>query len=62
MVVWEFGFGSLVGFLGLCFYVDGVWGLRCGAFGDFLDWGCIHKQKNNPRNKNGALVPTLISL
>ena len=38
LVVWGLGFlrlGSWIGFFGLRFLVDGVWGLWCGAF-----WVC----------------------
>ena len=39
MVVW--GLGSKIGFLGLGFSVDWVWGLWCGAFWVFLGLGSL---------------------
>ena len=39
------GLGSYIGFLGLGFSVDGVWGLWCGAFWVFLGWGSLYKHK-----------------
>ena len=39
------GLGSCIGFLGLGFSVDGVWGLWFGAFWVFLGWGSLYEHK-----------------
>ena len=38
-------FGSWTGFLGLVFSVDGVSGLRCGAFRVFLGYSSLYKHR-----------------
>ena len=49
------GLGSYIGFLGLGFSVDGVWGLWCGAFWDFWVGALYINIKELPWEKNGAL-------
>ena len=54
MVVWGLGFwgwGLILGFLGLGFSVDGpvVWGLL-----GFLGWGSLYEHKRITLGKNGA--------
>ena len=49
-----FGLGSYIGFLGLGFSVDGVWGLWCGVFWVFWVGALYINKKNNPGKKNGA--------
>ena len=56
MVVWGFGVGSYIGFLGLGFSVDGVWGLWCGAFWVFLGFGSLYEHKRINLGKNGACI------
>ena len=47
-----FKLGSLIGFLGLGFLVDGVWGLRCGAFWVFWGRGSRYKHRRIILGKN----------
>ena len=53
--LWWFGVsGSYIGFLGLGFSVDGVWGLWCGAFWVFWVWCSLYKHKRIILGKNCA--------
>ena len=45
------GWGLWIGFLGLGFSVDGVWGLWCGAFWVLWGWGSLYKHKKMVRKE-----------
>ena len=52
MVAWILG--SPIGFLGLGFSVDGVWGLWWGGLLGLLGCGTLYEHKRIALGKNGA--------
>ena len=48
------GLWSWIGFVGLGFSFDGVWGLWCKAFWVFWGWGSLNKYRRISLGKNFA--------